>query len=343
MERKYYIHNGINHQGPLTLDELKEIDITSNTLIWYLGLSEWTPVQRIPELHHLIKRVIPPVLGVDKDKQVQLYQLPIINKALSQVPEKKNHKRNSLVILLSFIGLVIIFSITFVFLKESFKSKNASIEKEENTKKENQRLVNKPLAAAENSGNVYALFPNGIKKQLTFNQTDSDPILLPDKEQIIFVRSEARRKVKELFFSNDEINYKVKKVMLVNVNDSRESVLTDQKLYEDGQDGTHEILKIDNPVLSLDKNYLMFVTEKYATGSELVMVNLKTGVWTELFTAEWFEQIDKEPYKGYFFAAQSIVGDKGRGIYYRLVDTTGQVIKEFSDKENLDKFKSTLN
>lgn len=86
----------------------------------------------------------------------------------------------------------------------------------------------------------------------------------------------------------------------------------------------------------------MFVTEKYATANQLVKVNLKTGKWTELFSAESFEQIAKNPYFGFFLVEQSALGENGRDIYYRLVDSTGNIIKKFSNLENMKTFSENL-
>jgi hypothetical protein len=190
--------------------------------------------------------------------------------------------------------------------------------------------MEKPSKVHEEDENIYVILTNGTKKQLTFNKTDTHPILLPNNEQIVFIRNQNRS------------GYQTKKVMLVNIHDLKESTLTDQKPYKDGLDNTNDILRIESPALSLDGKYLLFVTEKYATGSQLVKVDLKTGVWVELFTAEMFEQIDKEPYKGYFLAGQSDVEDRGRDVYYRLLNDSGQIVKKFNDEESMKEFRNGL-
>jgi hypothetical protein len=178
--------------------------------------------------------------------------------------------------------------------------------------------------------NIYAVFENGTQKQLTFNNSDSDPILLKDQDIIIFTRSE----------SNVAFDYK--KLMKVNVHDLSETVITDQKPFGDGLDGSHYIFNLNSPRLSLDKKYVLFTTEKYATGNLLVKVNINTGVWTELFTAETFEELSKEPYTGYFLVGQSVIEAHGRDIYYRLVNDSGQIIKKFSNEESMLQFRSKI-
>lgn len=61
-----------------------------------------------------------------------------------------------------------------------------------------------------------------------------------------------------------------------------------------------------------------------------------------MFTAESFELINKEPYKGLFLIGRSEIGYKGRDIYYKLCDEKGVVKKEFDSKESLMKFRSEI-
>ena len=183
----------------------------------------------------------------------------------------------------------------------------------------------------EEDGNIYVVLTDGTKKQLTSDQIDSDPVLLPDNEQVIFVRNQ---------FVNE---HQIKIIMQIRIDDLNASLLTDQKPYEDGLYGTYDIMEIINPTVSLDGKHLFFVTEKYATGSQLVKVNIETGEWTELFTAESFEIIDKGSYKGNFLVGQSLIEDEnGRDIYYRLLDESGKIIKKFSDEESMNVFKAEL-
>ncbi|WP_281631552.1 DUF4339 domain-containing protein [Flavobacterium luteolum] len=57
--REYYLHKGIQQEGPYTIDELKNKNITRQTSIWYEGLPEWTAGSNIEELSELFK-VSPP-------------------------------------------------------------------------------------------------------------------------------------------------------------------------------------------------------------------------------------------------------------------------------------------
>ncbi len=186
----------------------------------------------------------------------------------------------------------------------------------------------KPAKTFERDKNIYIAMTDGKEKQLTFNQTDSDPIFIADNDYVVFVRSQS-------------MGGNNKKIMLVNVNNLSEILITDQKSYKDSEGG-NEIFSVRHLTLSSDKKSILFVTEKYVTGSQMVKVNLENGDWTEMFTAEIFEVIDKGEYKGYFLAGQSDIEDRGRDVYYRLLNDSGRIIKKFSDEESMRKFKAGL-
>jgi len=52
--KEYFIAKGNDKIGPFSLDELKEKNITSETFIWYEGLSDWQKASSISELSGII-------------------------------------------------------------------------------------------------------------------------------------------------------------------------------------------------------------------------------------------------------------------------------------------------
>lgn len=46
----YYIHNGIEQQGPFTIEELKLKNVDLSTPIWFEGLNDWSTVGEIDDL-----------------------------------------------------------------------------------------------------------------------------------------------------------------------------------------------------------------------------------------------------------------------------------------------------
>ena len=57
----YYYAKNEEKIGPLTLGELKKIDIKKDTLVWYEGLKDWTKAGEIKELKELFKVIPPPI------------------------------------------------------------------------------------------------------------------------------------------------------------------------------------------------------------------------------------------------------------------------------------------
>lgn len=59
--KQYYYSNGSKQFGPYSLEELKDHQITMNTLMWYDGLSDWTKACQIDEIALVIKVSPPPL------------------------------------------------------------------------------------------------------------------------------------------------------------------------------------------------------------------------------------------------------------------------------------------
>ncbi len=63
--KKYFYSDGINKFGPFPLEELKQKNITKETLIWFQGLNEWLPASNIPELDEFFAPSSPPSIIKD--------------------------------------------------------------------------------------------------------------------------------------------------------------------------------------------------------------------------------------------------------------------------------------
>lgn len=61
MDKKYYLIVDDIQKGPFTLEELKSFELDKSRLIWFEELEDWTPLEKIGELSHIIKRVPPPI------------------------------------------------------------------------------------------------------------------------------------------------------------------------------------------------------------------------------------------------------------------------------------------
>lgn len=58
--KKYYIVRNGKQEGPYSIQELKQIVLYPNTLIWYNSFQEWKTLKDIPELKDLITNEVPP-------------------------------------------------------------------------------------------------------------------------------------------------------------------------------------------------------------------------------------------------------------------------------------------
>lgn len=61
MTKKYYLILDDIQKGPFTLEELKSFELDKSRLVWFEELEDWTPIEKIGELSHIIKRVPPPI------------------------------------------------------------------------------------------------------------------------------------------------------------------------------------------------------------------------------------------------------------------------------------------
>ena len=86
--KKYFIHNGLNEQGPLDIEQLKLEPLKKETPIWYDGLQNWTTVGEIDELKFLFvtKPSPPPFVKPTPPK----YQEPSISSSINTLKLPKN-------------------------------------------------------------------------------------------------------------------------------------------------------------------------------------------------------------------------------------------------------------
>ena len=63
--KKYFYNDGANSFGPFTIEELRELNITRETLVWFQELGSWKSAGEVSELADLFKLVPPPLLDPD--------------------------------------------------------------------------------------------------------------------------------------------------------------------------------------------------------------------------------------------------------------------------------------
>jgi hypothetical protein len=107
--RAYFIHDGQQEVGPLSLEDLKVKSVSATTPIWYEGLSEWTTAIKIEEVKtYLQLSVQPPAFN-----KAPITPPPFSHQTSSLPTKKKsNLVRNIIiglgVVALLFMGLVLV-------------------------------------------------------------------------------------------------------------------------------------------------------------------------------------------------------------------------------------------
>lgn len=130
--KKYFIHNGVEQEGPFDINELRSKKINSQTLIWHEGLSDWTTANNIEEIKEILNSP-PPFRNIHKDDKQ------------SDNNSKKGSKKIILTIFISiFIIAIAVVSIVVINLlnddnkgSESYHDKVMSIEEIEQSQPTN--------------------------------------------------------------------------------------------------------------------------------------------------------------------------------------------------------------
>jgi hypothetical protein len=66
--KKYFYSNNQEKEGPVSLEELLQLNLNPKTLIWYEGLEDWRTAESIDEMKHLFELIPPPITPEIKDK-----------------------------------------------------------------------------------------------------------------------------------------------------------------------------------------------------------------------------------------------------------------------------------
>lgn len=71
--KKYFYSQGNENHGPFSLDEMKNKNIKKETLIWYEGLTDWTPAGDLHGFVEILEKCPPPIVK----NEIMLEQLPV--------------------------------------------------------------------------------------------------------------------------------------------------------------------------------------------------------------------------------------------------------------------------
>jgi len=60
--KKYFYSDGEEKFGPFSMEELRNENITKDTLIWFEGLEDWVQAKAISEFEEIFKLIPPPII-----------------------------------------------------------------------------------------------------------------------------------------------------------------------------------------------------------------------------------------------------------------------------------------
>lgn len=113
--KNYFIHNGQNEIGPFDFEQLRTMQLKSDTPIWYEGLHDWTIAGNIDELKEIINKSVQPPKFKNSTQQNYTANPPSFSRNQLSSTKKNNTLRTVLlgvgVVAALFIGLVIYASI----------------------------------------------------------------------------------------------------------------------------------------------------------------------------------------------------------------------------------------
>jgi hypothetical protein len=69
-----YLHRNGQQQGPYAKEQLKELNVTADTPVWYDGLGDWTRASEAPETAFLFEQTTPPPFGGAASQADQAHQ-----------------------------------------------------------------------------------------------------------------------------------------------------------------------------------------------------------------------------------------------------------------------------
>ena len=105
--RKYFIHNGETENGPFDIEQLKLMQIKSETPIWYEGIQNWTIASNVEELKAIIISTSTPPKFENFSQQNTNINPPKFNQTQQQkIIEKEPKKKNIIGNVLFGIGVI---------------------------------------------------------------------------------------------------------------------------------------------------------------------------------------------------------------------------------------------
>lgn len=136
--KKYFYSDGKDKFGPFSFEELKNENITKETLIWFEGLEDWKPAKDISEFEEIFKLIPPPIIpeklnakDIDAHSDAHSDEAEVNNNNVSEQNYKRqgmfskpfsfNGRIRRLEYGISFIIAVFIFTAIRVLIEDSYE------------------------------------------------------------------------------------------------------------------------------------------------------------------------------------------------------------------------------
>lgn len=151
MKKYYYLDENVQH-GPVSLEELKEVNLTRQTLVWYEGVADWTKAESLTDLKPLFVTTPPPP--------------PISQQSKTKSEQFEQKKPKSNILLAFVIGAFVL--IGLIYLVQNIKSSaaNQAVQTVEDNTQANESLAKERKANRQELVNQL----NQVKEELTAEQ-----------------------------------------------------------------------------------------------------------------------------------------------------------------------------
>jgi hypothetical protein len=147
--QKFYIHKDDQQQGPFTTEELKDLKITRETMVWFEGADNWKKAIEVDDLKEIFKSVPPPL-----QTNPPLMPPPLVDNKPKEVTkptvdEKPTKKKPTLIIVV--VAILLVGGLgTFIYTNQ--QAKQAEIQRqleEQNVKIQEQERIEAARLAEE--------------------------------------------------------------------------------------------------------------------------------------------------------------------------------------------------
>ncbi len=143
--QKFYIYKDNTQQGPFSINELKELKITRDVMVWFEGAENWKKAHEIEELKEILKNTPPPLQA-----NSPITPPPFVD-AQKETLAKPKPKKKKIVLIVSIVASVILLCGIGVFIYISQQAEIAKLLQEQNAKIQEQEAIEAARQAEKNT------------------------------------------------------------------------------------------------------------------------------------------------------------------------------------------------